>query len=514
MKNSDINYYIRKILLISALTFFLTGNFIAYGNQDYEFLMNRIQNYQAFEAEELATYSSVESFIVQSQKEYAEALQKFQFIIFSERSSISSPIDRKQIKINLNELREDIQDIMDKLDNAKEECLSRIEVLKSFEQLSENMPEDASKDLIALYQSSLRSVSGLRKKSKRQLSKIDLLVREGSRITGRIDKLDLGEKHNMLQLWKNYLLTGKSPVFSLEFWNQPFVNTNWIKIRASEFNSKIIIYKENSLKHLCIFAVILFLSLTIKSIIKKHITWRYSILNNQLKVKVLSHIALVSFSFYIATRIVFPATLESVAYLSFSVFFFAILKLSKYICRKSFLISVGRLRATLLFTVSVLLIALHFPSKWVTIIFLSVLILAWLIGSIAAWRKNRFEGLIESAKKGSFLSPLILVAFFGFGRLACLLAILWSLGIFIRSFGMLWEQLLFVSTEKGEKLLKGLISGMAVPLGWGISFIIAYFWLTAFSGRTQYQICLQSKSLYKAIQYQLEVLLPWLFFSS
>lgn len=501
-KEQIMSSYIQKTLLLIFFILLSGASYTpAYATQDYEFLRNRVQNYQAFEAEELATYSSVESFIVQSQKEYAKSLQDFQFILFSERASIASPIDRKQVKINLNELRETIQDIIDKLLNAKEECLSRIEVLKSFEQLSASMPTGTPIELKKLYQESMRSVSDLRGKSKRQLSKINLLENEGNRIIGRIDKLEQGEKHNLLQLWRSYLLTGKAPLFSSDFWNKSFVYKNWLKLRKSEFNSGIIKYKDNSLKHLSIFAAVLFFGLTLQKIIRKKVTWRYSILNSQLKIKVLSLVALISFSFYIATRIVFPSAMESLAYLAFSVFFFAILKLTKYICRDRYLITSGRLRTAILFTVSVLLIALNVPSKWVTIIFLSFLILAWFTSSITAWRKNRFKGLIESAKKSSFLSPLIVVTFFGFGRLACLLAIIWSLSVFIRSFGRLWGQILFGSTEKGEKLLRGLVSGLAVPLGWGISFAIAYYWLTGFFGENTIttaltrQITIQSYSI-------------------
>ncbi len=479
----------------------MSGNSLANANQDYEFLKNRIQNYQAFEAEELATYSIIESFIVQTQKKYSDLLHQFQYILFSERSSISSPIDRKQAKINLNDFREDVLDISDKLHTAREECVSRIEVLKSFKQLSTTIPKETPADLTKLYMESMRSVSSLLVKSTKQLDRMNILETEGRRILNRLDKLELGEKHNLLQLWKNYLLIGKDPVFSTEFWNKPFVTKNWLKLRKSEFNTALTTYKHDALKHLTIFAIVLFLGMTLKSILKRKIIWRYSIVSNKFKIKVLSTASLFSFSFYLATILVFPATLESLAYLSFCIFFFCILKLSKLISRDRFFITSGILRTTTIYTVSVLLIILHVPSKWVTVIFIGFLFFSWLISSLSAWRKNRFKGLIDSTKRSSFLSPLLAVAFLGFGRLACLLAILWSLGIFIRSFGRLWGQILFVSAEKGEKLLKGLIRSLAVPLGWGIAFSIVYYWLSSFLGESTItdtltkQITIQSYSI-------------------
>ena len=481
----DLN--IRYMKYISALFcsfLILAASLTAFANPDYEFLKNRVQNYQAFEAEELATYSVVEELIVVSQKEYAKLLQRTKIIIFSERASVNSPIERKFVKNTLKDLKGDIQEIVTKLRNAKAECLSRIEVLKSFEQLSSSMPEGTPEDLKNLYRERSRSVYELRMKSMKQISRIKLLNAEGTRMLERIEKIESGEKQNLYELWKAYLLTGRAPVFSSEFWNATFLVQNWFQLRNSEIMSAILEYKANWLKHLSVFIVVTFAAFFIKNLIRKHLTWRYSILHEHRKIKMYSFIAVLSLSLCIANVIVFPVTLEVPLYFSFSIFFYSILRLSKYISRDRFLIAIGSFRMSMLFFLSVAMLSLHVPSMVVTVFLVCFTVFAWGFSAINAWRRNRLEGLIRSTRKTGVMTPLVLLAFLGFGRLACLAAIIWCLGVFIRSFGRLWGQILFVSTEKGEKLLKGLISGLAVPLGWGISFLIAYYWLSTFFGPT------------------------------
>ncbi|WP_320174654.1 mechanosensitive ion channel domain-containing protein [Maridesulfovibrio sp.] len=474
-----------KMVLIPVLMILgLCVSFSASANQDYDFLRSRVQNYQAFEAEELATYASVEDLIVQSQKEYAKLLQRSQILFFSERASANSPIERKFVKNTLNDLRDDIQEIVDKLKNAKSECLSRIEVLKSFEQLSSSMPEGTPKDLLAIYRERFKSVSELRIKSNKQLSRINLLDAQGIRMLDRIEKLEKGEKQNLLQLWKAYLLTGKSPIFSSDFWETSFSMQNWIQLRQSEFTAALQIYKSDWVKHLSVFIVVLFICFSVKGLVQKTITWRYSILHEHKKIKLYTFTALFSISLCIANILVFTGTLEFFLYFVFCVFFYSILRLSKFLSRDRFLITSGSFRMTMLLFISVAMVSLHFPSKYITIFFLLFIFTSWTISSTTAWRKNGFKGLVRSTQKISFITPLVILSFLGFGRMACLVAILLCLGIFIRSFGRLWAQILFVSTEKGEKLLKGLISGLAVPLGWGIAFFIVYYWLSIFLGPT------------------------------
>ncbi|WP_320007180.1 mechanosensitive ion channel domain-containing protein [Maridesulfovibrio sp.] len=481
----DINIgYMKYVSALFCAFLILTASLTAFANPDYEFLKNRVQNYQAFEAEELATYSVVEELIILSQKEYAKLLQRSKIIIFSERASANSPIERKFVKNTLNDLKDDIQGIVIKLGNAKAECLSRIEVLKSFEQLSSSMPDGTPEDLKALYRERSKSVYELRMKSMKQLSRIDLLHSQGIRMLDRIEKIESGEKQNLFELWKAYLLTGRAPVFSSEFWNASFPVQNWVQLRTSEIISAIQEYNNNWIKHLSVFIVVTFSAFFIKNLIRKHLTWRYSILHEHRKIKIYSLVALISISLCIANVIVFPTTMELPLYLYFCIFFYSILRLSKYISRDKFLITSGSFRLSMLFFLSVSMLALHVPSQVITVFIVCFTVVAWSLSSITAWRRNRFKGLLRTAGKTGVMTPLVLLAFLGFGRLACLAAILWCLGVFIRSFGRLWGQILFVSTEKGEKLLKGLISGLAVPLGWGISFSIVYYWLSTFFGPT------------------------------
>ncbi|MBI9112170.1 mechanosensitive ion channel family protein [Maridesulfovibrio ferrireducens] len=469
-------------ITVLAISLTLSSTTFAETNQNLELLRKRIHSFQTFEAEELATYSQIELLLMLTQKKYAESLQHFQYILISERASTSSPIDRKQVKNDLYQLREKIKTTLSKLQEAQEECVSRIDVINSFDNIS--IPSETPDSLKIIYRNNINSISQLRFKSKKQLSKIGSLLTEGNRVLKRLDKLEQGEKHNLLQLWSSYLLVGKNPVFSPVFWSTSFQNNNWWTIKSSEFQSALDSYDEKALRHLSLFAILILAGLALKSFVERQVNWHEVLGDNQFKIKSLFIASLFGFALYVATRITFPSTMESLEILAFGLFFISVLKISKYICTDNFILTSGRSRTAVLFTLSSFLLALHVPSKWVTLFFLGFLVSSWFLNSASAWKKRRFQGLLDSTKKSSFLSPLLVISFFGFGRLACFLAILWSLGIFIRSFGMLWGQILFLSTEKNVKLFKGLVRSLAVPLGWAIAFSIAYFWLVGFFGQS------------------------------
>lgn len=228
--------------------------------------------------------------------------------MFSDRSSIISPNDRKKVKINLYWLRKDIQDFLERLENANEESSARIEVLKSFKELSVNMPSDIPLEIREDYSSSLRSVDSLRKKSSRQLSKVTLLEKEGKRILGRIDNLEKGEKLNLFQLWSNYLLAETAPVFSVSFWENllSVLSCCHTKDRI-EYGFKK--YRERLPQHLFTCLALLVFGIVVRGVVQK-VIWRYSIIHQQVKIKVLSWVALTSLAFYVATRFVFPSSLR------------------------------------------------------------------------------------------------------------------------------------------------------------------------------------------------------------
>lgn len=477
---------IKQLIFCAIITFVMSTAFtpvsFAESDQNLDMLRSRVHSFQSFEVEEMATYAQIDALLMTMRKNYAQALQQFQYILISERASTGSPIDRKQVKNDLNQLREKIKNSLGKLDDAQEECVSRIDVINSFENIS--IPSDIPEPLKILYRSNLKSIADLRDKSKRQLSKIELQLKEGQRVLARLEKLEQGEKHNLLQLWSSYLLAGKNPVFSINFWTSSFQNNNWWSIKISELKSAFESYDENALKHLSIFAIIILAGVALKSFLERQVDWQDLLGENHLKIKSLFTISLIGFALYAATRITFPSTMEPLEIISFGLFLISVLKIAKYVCTDNYKVARGRTRTAVLFTLSSFLLALHVPGKWVTLIFLGFLITSWLLSSIPAWKKRRFRGVLDSTRKSSFLSPLVIISFFGFGRLACFLAILWSLGIFIRSFGMLWGQVLFLSTQKNVKLLNGLIRNLAVPLGWTIAFSVAYFWLVGFFGQS------------------------------
>ncbi|WP_319467234.1 mechanosensitive ion channel domain-containing protein [uncultured Pseudodesulfovibrio sp.] len=307
-----------------------------------------------------------------------------------------------------------------------------------------------------------------------------------------MERAHRNDKQSLYDTWIQYLLVGKTPVFTSGFWDKPLPDNRWFNLKKTEIIAGLTTLTANALKFVVLFLTLAAIGTAAKRLVQLVPDKKTDDFTRN-KVSLYFTIVVVGLSLYLTANIVFPAGNDSLSALAASLFLFGTLKLSKYICNDSFLSNSGHTRISFLFLISTQLLVHHLPSRSVTLIFILIVLALWGSDTLRAWR-NKGLHLKKTAMRGGSLAPLFIISFFGYGRLTCMLTIIWCLGIFIRAFGSVWSQSLFVETDKSSKLQKGLAKSLLVPLGWAIAFGISYLWLVDFLGENTLSTIVQLKA--------------------
>ncbi|WP_415714509.1 mechanosensitive ion channel family protein [Maridesulfovibrio sp.] len=475
-------FFIFWIVCLSAIP--LEG--LSYGSEDvdYSLLRSRINSYKEFESEEIINYSRMEDFLSESKESLPLWQQDFQNLALSERSSLVSPVQRKRLKVRLFSIQKESSEALEDLTQAREECSSRLEILNSFSNIWSAPPAEAPEDIKILLKEGGMGLKQLKTGTEKQLLKVDSLLKRTNRLHDRIIDLQQREKNNLFQVWKTWLLEGGDPVVSTDFWEKVVPGKAWLDLKQSELSVSSRQFSNQSLHFMFI---VLGVFITGVFLIRMMDSSDYFLNRSEIERKKslrLLFISCFAFAVYMASRIVFPYSLDSIAIVAFGVLYWAVLRLSKLICREKMVFIDGEKRAATLFVVSGLLLIHNVPERIVVFAFLLLLLSFWGYATYKVWTKKRGQGVSIVARQGSLLSPFFVIAMFGYGRLACVLVLLWSLGLFIRGFGTAFSQILFLRTEMSVELKKGLIRSLAVPAGWAAAFGIAAFWLIDFFGES------------------------------
>ena len=474
-----------NIFILHLTSFvFLTCGLQSFASEtiDYGYIKNRINSFNEFEAEENINFAQQQEFLEESQMDLTTWQQKFQQLSLSEKYSQISPVQRKRIKLKLDNLSRDLKLLIEDLDQARDNCRSRLEILKSYMKAWSPAPDKIPDDIRTLHSNGIKRIKELKKSSEKQLLKIDYTIKLASRLQDRLVSLEKGEKNNLFQLWVSWLADGTDPAFTPDFWRQVLPGKSWVKLKQSEFETGFKHFKNKSISF-----SFLVLGIFITAIFLIRLMDKSDHFQNRSEIERVKSLRLMIatcffFSIYAALKWIYPESMDTIAVLSFGLFYLAILRLSKLICRQKNKLISGEIRASVLFIASALLLTQQVPARTTAFLFLLILLLLWTYSAFDSWRKDRLHGISLVAKRNSLFSPFFLVALFGYGRLACVLFIIWSLILFIRGFGSAWAQILFLRTEMSVELKKGLVRSLAVPAGWAIGFVIASFWMVDFFG--------------------------------
>ncbi|WP_319760468.1 mechanosensitive ion channel domain-containing protein [Maridesulfovibrio sp.] len=449
---------------------------------NYRYITNRINSFNEFESEGRINFIQQQNFLENSQEDLTAWQQKFQQLSISEKYSQTSPVQRKRVKLQLDNLGRDIQRLANDLKQAKENCKSRLEILNSYMKAWSPAPKDVPDEIKSMHSQGIIKLRELKNNSQKQLLKIDYSLKLVTRLQERLNALEQGEKNNLFQLWFSWVTDSSDPIFTPVYWNQILPGKSWLNIKISELEIEIELFSRRMISF-----SLLVLGIFITCIFLIRVMDKSDYFQNRSRIERIKSLRLLSascffFAVYASLKWIYPESMDAAAIPAFGAFYWAVLKLSKLICRQKNKLISGEARASLLFVISALLLAQQVPARTTSFLFLLILLLLWSYAVIDAWKKDRLHGVSLVAKRNSLFSPFFLIAMFGYGRLACVLFILWSLTLFIRGFGTAWAQILFIRTEMSVELKKGLVRSLAVPAGWAIGFGIAAFWMMDFFG--------------------------------
>jgi small-conductance mechanosensitive channel len=467
--------------------------------QNHDDLRHRIENFSVLIAEEQTTLEQTTTLIKSSKLKLTKIMGSYQQLFIARNALSGSPLDRKHFEASLSKLSKDNVSLVEDLKNALATTELRIDLLQSYDQLAVSTG-DIAPSLYEEYDAVWKQANHILALSQEQLANLAATIQKADQLFGRIEKIRKGEK-TLYELWEHYFFSGKTPVFSLDYWENVLPSTNWLTLKLSEITNAVASIKDNILKFVFLFLTFLALGLSAKKVLKRYLNFTTPKKNSEIRARSYYVLAMISLSLFLTTRIYFPAAMESLSSLTAGIFLLSILKLSKYLRADDYLSTYGNKRLAFLFILSTQLLTLGLPGRTTNLVFLIIVILMWTKDSIIALR-NKGQTLSITAMRGGSLAPLFILAIFGYGRLACLFTILWCLGVFIRVLGTLWSQILFMGTQKSAKLQKGLSKSLLVPLGWAGAFLLPYLWFIDFFGENtvstilEYKITLGDYSLY------------------
>lgn len=462
-------------------------------------LRHRVENFSVLLAEEEAMIDQTESMIDTSKTKLTTLLDGYEQLFISRNASSTSPITRKNFEATLSNLSDKNASLAEELSKASATASLRINLLQSYGQLAAST-RDVAPSLFSEYREVWNKASQIQKQSQQQVGKLKALLRKADQLLGRIEKIRKGEK-SLYELWKQYFFIGKTPVFSLNYWENISPSTNWFNLKIIEMKGAVTSITSNASKFLFLFGTLLIMGITAKRFFKHYLNFKVTKESAETRVRFYYLFAITNLSLFFTTRIYFPTEMEALASLTAGLFLLSILKLSKHLCNDKYLSTYGSTRLAFLFILSTQLLTLGLPSRTTTLVFLILIITLWAKDSIVTWR-DKGQTLTLTTMRGGVLTPLFGLALFGFGRLACLLTIMWCLGVFVRALGTLWSRVLFQGTEKSAKLQKGLAKSLLVPLGWAGAFTLPYLWFVDFFGENtvatilEYKITIGDYSLY------------------
>ena len=481
-------------ILVLLTVCFLSLPAFAENQGGRDVVKRQLESYAVLLAEEELAGERSEAYLGEASGRLSQLLKRYQGIVSTMAATSTSPISRKHLDISIFGILEQGTAISLQLQEMLQETSLRIDFIQSFSGIAQAVSGQASGEMSDGLSDTGSSVRQLAAQSQKQIVRIEEMQRQAKRLIDRIDKAHMKDKQSLYALWVQYLLAGKTPVFSVDFWSNTLPDARWVNLKQAELLGALTDLKSNAPKFLILFITLVAMGLAAKKLVR-YLPEGSSDEAVRSRIRLYYLVSVGGLSLFLATRIIFPAGLDSLAALAASIFLYGILKLAKHICKDKFLSSCGHTRLSLLFLMSAQLLVLHLPGRSSTLIFMLVILSLWGSDTLRVWRRKE-QPLATTAMRGGSLALLFVVSFFGYGRLACLITILWCLGIFIRAFGSVWSQSLFMGTEKSSKLQKGLARSLLVPLGWAIAFSITYLWLADFLGKKTLDSVLELKATF------------------
>ncbi|QJB57203.1 mechanosensitive ion channel domain-containing protein [Pseudodesulfovibrio sp. zrk46] len=483
----------KALLTILVLVTFLSSAALAKGLTDLDDKKRQVETYSALLSEEEIASERNRTFLKNASDSTSRLFKKYQSVLASGTSSSTSPISRKHFDSSLSTVMDENSALSSLLQDVLQEAEQRLDFLQSYSELL-TIISPVPQGLGSIVRETQTRVHKLTADTQRLIAQNKELQRQSKRLLSRIERAHHKDKLSLYDLWIQYLLIGKIPVFTMDFWDNPIPDKRWVILKKNELQAGLSVLGNNLPKLIILFLTLVGTAYAARKLLKYFPEKQYDEDTNRKTTRYV-RLTTAGFALYLTTRIIYSEGMDALAALAASLILFGVIKLAKHICKDSFLATYGHTRISILFLLSSQLLIFHLPSRTTTLFFIVLVLTLWGLDTLQAWR-HKGQPLTKTAMRGGSLAPLFLVSFFGYGRLACLLTIIWCLAIFIRAFGNVWSHSLFIETDKSSKLQKGLAKSLLVPLGWAISFGLTYLWLVDFLGENTLFSILQLKATF------------------
>ena len=443
-----------------------------------------------------------------------EIMEELQFlnsgyrqIILSLGIASTTPMVLCEFYAHLSSINEKSSDLFDALNVLKKQVQTRLDGL---ENASGNL---SSKDEAPLsseddwnYQKYIVRLNALQSTLKKQSVRIKIELDFAERLEKKSMTLLTRMEKEIPSKWENYFLVGKSPPFSSEFWTSGFSPTHWFSLRLPVWLGRLSAASKDYSSKILFFSSVFLLLSGLGVFFGKSIFLRNEHKSDMPKFIAASVVVSIGASIMLTKHHFFPHVTGMVAILGVSIYSFGSMWAGDIIRRTfSDYDNPSRIPLTWLFAVGGLLLVTGLPEQLV--IFVWVL----LVVVIVAVMKRRLSAHSLRIKKTIWLWGLIasvLMALFGFGRLAVLTGMLIYTGYYVYTIGMAGTCLAGYGISRLPDtgvyaFVRALLMGVLSPLIWAVSAALAGSWLYDFFGAGVFKATSDFKFGWKGFSLQL-----------
>lgn len=445
----------------------------------------RLDNYDTIIAEQEATYSINQGNLERAQNLIADLASDYEDILLDQSVSGGSPIEIRQRQVRLYILKSKIDRTLDGLNSDLAENESIIEILSTYNfrtsLLPKNSPEELRKD-ISMRRKETRTFKA---RATQQNSRIKKLISDYENIRKRVVDQDLKGATELYRRWKDYLIVGKDSIFSSDFWYRPMSTEKWIITRIKGFKNAIYLYIDNSVVHLSVVAAFILITFLLGRLILLRVALNRSSNDHFSRTEKRDFgLFCIGISLYLATAFVFPYSMGSLMVVGSAIAGFGLLRTSNHIESDFMQIKKPKLsKFSFLFAISGLVISLNMAEKSLTLAYILTTSL-FLAREIFIAKRNKLKVTFLLTPSGWFFLVLTLISISGYGRLSALFGLIASLSIFIYALGTLCSSVFMIRSGDTQKILKGFVRSLAIPISWAFAVSFGYLWIANFIGHS------------------------------
>lgn len=477
-----------KKILLAFLLIVLTASTV-YAQEDISEQLSsigtRLENYDTIIAEEEATYTINQGNYDRAKKLLPEFVSDYEDILLDQSVSGGAPIEVRQRQVRLSMLKGKVDRMLDGLNGDLVENDSIIEILGTYDFRASLLPKNAPADLREEINKRRQETATLKSRASTQSWRIKRIINEYERIGKRVEAQKLSGATELYRRWKDYLVVGKDSIFTSDFWYRPMSTEKWVITRIKGMKNYFSLYIDNASIHLTLFAMLMVLTVFFGRFTLLRIALNRSVEEPFSKIEKRDFgLFCTGISFYAATAWVFPYSMESLMVMGTALAGFGVLRTSNHIESDYMQLKKPRLtKFAVLFAVSGLAISLSMAEKSLTLIYIMAASI-FLAREIFLSNKLKIKNTFLLSPSGWVFVGLIIISISGYGRLSALVGLIISLSVFVYALGRLCSSVFMLRSGDTQKIFKGFVRSLAIPISWAVAVLLGYLWIADFVGHS------------------------------